>query len=174
MRSHTSQEIVARNVSQFFPASQLRIQGNGGNETYEIVLNDSILIRIDYIGATFNFPTRSSGQISWSGIKEGTPEAVASGIIRDLADAGFTVFSPSGKKIMKRPVFVGRHTFCPQSNEMGTIRKIVYGLFPENLDTERYIFCGAGVGFNDPEVKCIGCGWSGSLEDVRFTKRRNN
>ena len=167
------EEVVARSILRFFPASQLKIQGDGISSVYEVVLKDSVLITIDGIGATFSFPTRGSEKLTWSGIKEGSPDSVVRYIIQDLADAGFTVFNHEGKKVPKSPVFVGKHTFCPQCNEAGLIRKIIYGAFAQNLDTKRFLSGGSGAGFNDPESKCVACGWEGPLEDVRFTKNRN-
>ena len=109
--------------------------------------------------------------MSWSGIKEGSPETVAASIVQDLANAGFTVLSPEGKRIQKRPVFIGRYTFCPQCNEHTLVRRIVYGIISQELDSEKFVSGGRGIGFNDPEIRCVGCGWEGIPEDVRFTKK---
>ena len=171
MNLKTTEEIIARSIAQAFPAANLDIEGNGAQVVYNITLNEKLLVRLDHIGAVFNFPTRGSGKMSWSGIKEGSPETVAASIVQDLANAGFTVLSPVGKRIQKRPVFIGRYTFCPQCNEHTLIRRIVYGMISEELDSEKFVSGGRGIGFNDPEIRCIGCGWEGIPEDVRFTKK---
>ncbi len=171
MNLKTTEEIIARSIAQAFPAANLDIEGNGAQVVYNITLNEKLLVRLDHIGAVFNFPTRGSGKMSWSGIKEGSPETVAASIVQDLANAGFTVLSPVGKRIQKRPVFIGRYTFCPQCNEHSLIRRIVYGMIYQELDSEKFVSGGRGIGFNDPEIRCIGCGWEGIPEDVRFTKK---
>ena len=171
MNLKTTEEIIARSIAQAFPAANLDIEGNGAQVVYNITLNEKLLVRLDHIGAVFNFPTRGSGKMSWSGIKEGSPETVAASIVQDLANAGFTVLSPVGKRIQKRPVFIGRYTFCPQCNEHTLIRRIVYGMIYQELDSEKFVSGGSRIGFNDPEIRCIGCGWEGIPEDVRFTKK---
>ena len=169
--TNSSEEIIARFIAQAFPAANLKIEGEGEQFVYEILLNEKMLVRLDPIGAVFNFPTRGSGKMSWSGIKEGSPETVAASIVQDLANAGFTVLSPEGKRIQKRPVFIGRYTFCPQCNEHSLVRRIVYGMISQELDSQKFVSGGRGNGFNDPEFRCIGCGWEGIPEDVRFTKK---
>ena len=171
MPSQSSEEFIARTIIQAFPAANLEIESNGPQVVYSITLNKKLLVRLDNIGAVFDFPTRGSGSMSWSGIKEGSPETVAELIVRYLADAGFTVFAKTGKQIRKRPVFIGRFTFCPQCNEKGFIRRIAYGMMSQELDSEKFVSGGCAIGFNDPEIRCIGCGWEGIPEDVRFTKK---
>lgn len=171
MNLKTTEEIIARSIAQAFPAANLDIEGNRAQVVYNIILNEKLLLRLDHIGAVFNFPRRGSGKMSWSGIKEGSPETVAASIVQDLANAGFTVLSPEGKRIQKRPVFIGRYTFCPQCNEHTLVRRIVYGKIAQKLDSEKFVSGGRGIGFNDPEIRCIGCGWEGIPEDVRFTKK---
>ena len=171
MNLKTTEEIIARSIAQAFPATNLDIEGNGAQVVYNITLNEKLLVRLDHIGAVFNFPRRGSGKMSWSGIKEGSPETVAASIVQDLANAGFTVLSTEGKRIQKRPVFIGRYTFCPQCNEHSLVRRIVYGMISQELDSEKFVSGGRGIGFNDPEIRCSGCGWEGIPEDVRFTKK---
>lgn len=172
MQFQSSEEIIARLIAQAFPAADLDIKDSGLQLVYEISLNGNSLVRLDHMGAVFNFPTNiRSGKMTWSGIKEGGPENVAELIVRYLADAGFTVFSKTGKRVPKRSVFIGRNTYCPKCNERGLIRRIVYGLTPQELDGERFVFGGCGIGFNDPEIRCIGCGWEGIPEEVRFTRK---
>ena len=172
MQFQSSEELIARLIIQAFPAADLEIKGDGLQVVYDISLGGKSLVRLDHIGAVFNFPTNRSGKMTWSGIKEGGPENVAEVIVRYLADAGFTVFSKTGKRVPKRPVFIGRHTFCPKCNERGFIRRIAYGKVSQELDSERFVFGGCGIGFNDPEIKCIGCGWEGISEDVRFARKK--
>ena len=171
MQLQSSEQIIASFIAQAFPAANLKIDGEGDQVVYKIFLSGKVLVRLDRICAIFNFPTRGSGKMSWSGVKEGSPEAVAASIIQNLANAGFTVLSPEGKRIQKRPVFIGRYTFCPQCNEHSLVRRIVYGVMSNELDTEKFVSGGHGIGFNDPEIRCVGCGWEGIPEDVRFTKK---
>ncbi len=168
---NSSEEIIARSIARAFPAANLKVEDSGDQVVYEIFLKDKLLVRLDRISAVFDFPTRGSGKMTWSGIKEGSPEAVAANIIQELANAGFTVLSPEGKRIQKRPVFIGRSTVCPQCNESGLIRKIVYGALSLEIDGTKFVSGGRGTGLNDPEIGCVGCGWEGFPEDVRFTKK---
>ena len=172
MEFKSSEEIIARSISQAFPAANLEIKDSGVQVAYEISLSGELLVRLDDIGAVFNFPTNRSGKMTWSGIKEGGPETVAELIVHYLADAGYTVFSKNGKRVQKRPVFIGRHTYCPKCGEKGFVRKIAYGMIPQELDSEKFVSGGCGVGINDPEIRCIGCGWEGFPDDVRFTRKK--
>jgi len=117
--SQSSEELIARAIAQAFPAATLVIKHGSAQSEYHITLKEEVLVRLDQIGAELNFPTRGSGKITWRDIKEGGPEAVAELIVRLLADAGFTVFSKNGKRIQKRPVPIGRFTFCPDCHENG-------------------------------------------------------
>jgi hypothetical protein len=47
----------------------------------------------------------------------------------------------------------------------------VYGVISKELDSEKFVSGGRGIGFEDPEIRCVGCGWEGIPEDVRFTKK---
>ena len=172
MEFKSSEEIIARSISQSFPAANLELKGSGERVAYEISLNGKLLVSLDNIGAAFNFPTNRSGKMTWSGIKEGSPETVAELIVRYLADAGYTVFSKNGKRVQKRPVFIGRHTYCPECGDKGFIRRIAYGMIPQELDGEKFVSGGCGIGINDPEIRCIGCGWEGIPEDVRFARKK--
>jgi hypothetical protein len=49
------------------------------------------------------------------------------------------------------------------------MRTLVFQANPSELDTEKFVSGGRGNGTNDPEIKCINCGWEGIPEDVRFT-----
>jgi hypothetical protein len=60
---------------------------------------------------------------------------------------------------------------CPECGQVGTLRKIIYGMpDPESFDFEKYAVggcCMNGDG-SDPEISCRECDWSGSA--VGFTK----
>jgi len=53
---------------------------------------------------------------------------------------------------------------CPACQQLGTLRKILYGMpDPETFDFEKYAVggcCVEGDG-SDPDVQCKACGWSG-------------
>ena len=62
---------------------------------------------------------------------------------------------------------------CPGCSEVGTLRKIIYGMpDPETFDFEKYAVggcCMNGDG-SDPDIQCRSCDWSGfrdSLEESR-------
>ncbi len=167
----SSEEQVATYISQAFPASDLATTGEGSNKVFEIALSGKVLIRLDNIGAEFFFPTPGRGRMSWRGIKEGSPQSVAESIARNLANAGFTIFSTKGLRIQKSRVLLSKYTCCPKCNEIGHIKIIVFQVSPSELDTEKFVSGGRGKGTNDPEIKCINCGWEGVPEDVRFARK---
>lgn len=167
----TSEEQVATYLSQAFPASDLTTTGDGSNKVFEIALDGKVLIRLDHVGAEFFFQTRGRARMSWSGIIEGSPQSVAESIARDLADAGYTVFSSKGLRIQKRRVTISKYTCCPKCNELGHMRTLVFQASPSELDSTKFISGGRGNGTNDPEIKCIKCAWEGIQEDVRFTRK---
>jgi hypothetical protein len=167
----SSEEQVATHISQAFPAADLIVTGEGKDKVFEISLDGKVLIRIDNVGAEFFFPTRGFGRMSWSGVMEGTPKTLAELTIRDLANAGYTVYSSGGLRVQKTRVTIGTFTCCPQCNEIKTIRRIVFQASPSELDTEKFVSGGRGNGTNDPEIKCINCDWEGIPEDVRFTRK---
>ena len=171
MNFMTSEEQVATYLSLAFPAADLTTTGEGRDKVFEIALHGKVLIRLDNIGAEFFFQTRGWAKMSWSGIMEGSPPSVAESIARDLADAGYTVFSSKGLRIQKSRVLISKHTCCPQCNELGHMRTLVFQANPTELDNTKFVPGGRGKGTNDPEIKCINCGWEGIPEDVRFTRK---
>ncbi len=166
----SSEEQVATYISQAFPACDLIISGERDGKVFEIALNGKVLIRLDSIGADFFFPTPGMGRMSWRGVMEGSPQSVAESIVRNLANAGFTVFSARGLRVQKSRVLLSKYTCCPKCNEIGHIKTIVFQASPSELDTDKFVAGGRGSGKNDPEIKCINCDWEGVPEDVRFTR----
>ena len=167
----SSEEQVAIYISQAFPASDLTTNGEGRDKVFEITLDGKVLFRIDNVGTETFFPTRGSGKMTWSGVMEGTPKTLAEYMVRDLANAGYTVYSSRGTRVEKTRVFIGSHTCCPECNEIRNIRVIVFQAVASELDLEKFVAGGRGKGINDPEIKCINCGWEGFREDVRFTRK---
>jgi hypothetical protein len=58
---------------------------------------------------------------------------------------------------------------CPGCSEIGTLRKIIYGMpDPESFDFEKYAVggcCMNGDG-SDPDVSCRTCGWKGFRKSI--------
>jgi 4-hydroxy-3-methylbut-2-en-1-yl diphosphate synthase IspG/GcpE len=58
---------------------------------------------------------------------------------------------------------------CPLCGQIGTLRKIIYGMpDPESFDFEKYAVggcCMNGDG-SDPDVSCRECDWSGFRDQV--------
>ena len=167
----SSEEQVATYILQAFPAADLTTTGEGRDKVFEIALNGKVLIRIDNVGTEIFFPTRGSGKMTWSGVMEGTPKTLAEYMVRDLANAGYTVYSSRGTRVEKTGVFIGSYTCCPECNEKMNIRVIVFQAVASELDLEKFVAGGRGKGINDPEIRCINCGWEGFKEDVRFTRK---
>ena len=109
--------------------------------------------------------------MTWSSVMEGTPKTLAEYMVRDLANAGYTVYSSRGTRVEKTRVSIGTYTCCPQCNEIKCMRLIVFQATTSELDTTKFVSGGRGNGINDPEIKCINCGWEGFKEDVRFTRK---
>ena len=58
---------------------------------------------------------------------------------------------------------------CPECSEIGTLRKIVYGMpDPESFDFEKYAVGGCCVNGDgsDPDISCRACDWSGFRESL--------
>jgi hypothetical protein len=167
----SSEEQVATYIAQAFPAADLTTTGEGRGKVFEIALDGKVLFRIDNIGTETFFPTRGFGKMSWSGVMEGTPKTLAEYMVRDLANAGYTVYSSRGTRVEKTRVSIGSYTCCPKCNEIRNIRVIVFQVLTSELDTEKFVAGGRGKGMNDPEIRCVNCGWEGFKEDVRFTRK---
>lgn len=167
----SSEEQVATYISQAFPAADLTTTGEGSDKVFKIALDGKVLFRIDNVGTKTFFPKRGSGKMTWSGVMEGTPKTLAEYMVRDLANAGYTVYSSRGTRVEKTRVFIGSHTCCPACNEIRNIRVIVFQAVASELDIEKLVAGGRGKGINDPEIKCINCGWEGFREDVRFIRK---
>ncbi len=167
----SSEEQVATYISQAFPAAELTTTGEGKDKVFEIVLNGKVLIRLDNVGTETFFPTRGSGRMTWSSVMEGTPKTLAEYMVRDLANAGYTVYSSRGTRVEKNRVIIGTFTCCPQCNESRSMRLIVFQATASELDTTKFVSGGRGNGINDAEIKCINCCWEGFKEDVRFTRK---
>ncbi len=167
----SSEEQVATYISQAFPAADLTTTGEGRDKVFEIALNGKVLFRIDNVGTETFFPTRGFGKMTWSSVMEGTPKTLAEYMVRDLANAGYTVYSSRGTRVEKTRVTIGTYTCCPQCNETKCIRLIVFQAAASELDTTKFVSGGRGNGINDPEIKCVNCGWEGFKEDVRFTRK---
>jgi hypothetical protein len=58
---------------------------------------------------------------------------------------------------------------CPDCGQVGTLRKIIYGMpDPESFDFEKYAVggcCMNGDG-SDPDVSCRECDWSGFRDSI--------
>ena len=53
---------------------------------------------------------------------------------------------------------------CPGCSEIGTLRKIIYGMpDPESFDFEKYAVGGCCINGDgsDPDISCRACDWSG-------------
>jgi hypothetical protein len=60
-----------------------------------------------------------------------------------------------------------RALHCPRCGELGTLRKILYGMpDPETFDFERYAVGGCCVSPDgiDPDLRCKSCDWEGLRE----------
>ena len=58
---------------------------------------------------------------------------------------------------------------CPGCSEIGTLRKIIYGMpDPESFDFEKYAVGGCCINGDgsDPDVSCRACDWSGFRESL--------
>lgn len=56
---------------------------------------------------------------------------------------------------------------CPQCGKKGPLLEIQYGYLASEPDSNRFIAGGCCVTFNQPEVSCGKCGWTGTKDDLR-------
>ena len=174
--SQSNEEKVVDTILAGFPSARLSVIQKADTTEFCISLDSFVLIEINDKRAKFNFPTRTKGEMHWSGILEGGPKQAGEMILRYLADAGYVVFRSPGKRIRKSPISIGRFTFCPNCGVSGHVKEILYGLPAEGYDEEKYVLGGCCLDpeGRDPEINCSNCGWSGQLEDVRFTRRKHD
>ena len=165
-------QMIAERIAGSFPSAELISTSENAKKCFEIRHNQNLLIEMNSIGATCFFPTRYSGVMQWSGVKEGGPNEIADLFIRRLADAGFEVFTASGERIRKTPVRLGKFTICPKCNEMGTMKTFQYGKPRVPIDLDKYVLAGRYIKLGDPQILCTACDWTGLREDVRFTKKK--
>lgn len=111
--------------------------------------------------------------MKWSDILEGGPEQVADAILRYMADAGLQVLAKNGDLMQKSSIRIGKFTFCPKCNAKGEIREILYGLPAGDYNEEKFVLGGCDISDDNPEIKCLGCGWLGAKEEVRFAKKQD-
>lgn len=173
MKRQSSEEIVAQSILERFPAAELSTEVVKSSKVFSISHSGNLVLTVDRLGAKFLFPTRGPSSMKWSDVLEGGPIQVADMILRDLADAGYEVLSEYGNPIEKSTISIGRFTFCPKCNEMGKIKEILYGMPSEDYNQEKFVLGGCCITDNDPEIQCTSCDWSGTKEDVRFTKRKS-
>ena len=174
MRNQSSEEIVAQCIMARFPNAILETLIDGDSKGFQISHNGQPVVTTDSIGAKFFFPTRIRGNaMNWSGVLEGGPEQVADMILRKMADAGFQVLTNRGDLMPKSPIRIDKFTFCPKCNAKGDIREILYGLPAGDYNEEKFVLGGCDISDDNPEIKCVGCGWLGSKEEVRFSKKRD-
>lgn len=56
---------------------------------------------------------------------------------------------------------------CPECSKKGPLLVIQYGFPASEPDSNRFIAGGCCIEFNQPEVSCGECGWSGTKDDLR-------
>ena len=171
MKPVSSEQMIAERIVRRFPSAELVTLPDSQSRCFEIRLDERVLISINQLGLQRFFPTRLRAEIKWSGVKEGGPDEIADLVIRSLADAGFDVHDADGAKMRKTPVTIGRQTVCPNCDEMGGVKRFLYGKPKGPFDAERHILVGRSIKFGDPQITCAKCDWKGSCEDVRFTKK---
>jgi hypothetical protein len=63
---------------------------------------------------------------------------------------------------------------CPECLEIGTLRKIIYGMpDPETFDFEKYAVGGCCINGDgsDPDISCKSCDWTGKRKSLRTVKK---
>ncbi len=62
---------------------------------------------------------------------------------------------------------------CPACHQIGTLRKIVYGMpDPESFDFEKYTVGGCCINDDgsDPDIRCRSCDWSGFRDSIEESR----
>jgi predicted RNA-binding Zn-ribbon protein involved in translation (DUF1610 family) len=171
----TFYRVIAEAVVSKFPGSKL-IEKHDSNDSFEVVHNNEVLIVINKYAYSYFFPnTRNRDVFDWGGFIEGSPEAISSLILRDLAESGFVTLDSRGRRLWKRPVKLGNNTVCPDCGESGTIKRYFFGdqrqsIFARKLAKSRVIR-GRKRLPTDAEALCVQCGWEGSTEIFRFPRK---
>ena len=56
---------------------------------------------------------------------------------------------------------------CPECGQVGTLRKILYGMPGSDFDHSKYIVGGCVISDSDPEIGCSRCEWYGFRKDLK-------
>ena len=64
---------------------------------------------------------------------------------------------------------------CPGCGEIGTLRKIIYGMpDPKTFDFEKYAIGGCCINEDgsDPDISCKSCDWAGTRDSLEEKSRK--
>jgi hypothetical protein len=168
--------IVSEYIVSHFPGSRFEKEDES-RSVYMIFHGDNKLLALDNQGVNYFFPNRyPNNRWSWDGIIEGSPDAIAEIILKDLADHGLSTFNRFGRKIFARTIKLDGIE-CPKCGSKDSIKRYFFGRigtsnFAIKLMKDR-IPIGRSRRRGDPEAFCNACSWTGSTEIFRFRSKES-
>lgn len=168
-------EFVARSILPRFPQSNLKIDENLNGITFDIYLQEKLLISLNKRGVRYFFPSRRKRMITWERITPANLPRTVEFILRDLAQADYQVLTTTQKQILKRPIHISRYKRCPQCRIGGGIRIILRADSLSEENSQLYTPVSRSIEINGAEIKCTLCDWMGIREELlrKVRKRRS-
>lgn len=164
-------EYVARAILPRFPGSTLIVDENQRGSTFDIYYEGKLLLSLNNRGTRYFFPTRRKRVIIWEKISTAGLSRTVDYILRDLAEADYTVLWLTDKPISKRPVHISRYTRCPECKQSGGIKSVA----PEDSSllqaSDLYTPIALSPETRGAEIKCTLCGWIGIRGELARKRR---
>lgn len=159
-------EFVARSVLMKFPGATLEVQEVQADKAFEIIFQGECLLILDKRGVRYFFPSRRKRSVYWEKVNTNGLPRVIYYILRDLAEANFTVLSITDKPISKRPVHISRYTRCPECKQSGGIRAVAQEDSSLLEAPDLYTPIAVSPETKGADLKCTLCGWLGVREEL--------
>jgi uncharacterized protein YlaI len=157
----STQELVAREINERFPASTVLVRESKAGQIFEIHAESKLLLVLDKKGARYFIPSRRKRNITWEKVTSVGLSRLIDSILRDLAEADYEVFSIYHKQLLKRPIHISRYMRCPECKESGSVKIIFRGDSLLNENSELYTPVPRSIELNGAKIKCTLCGWVG-------------
>lgn len=164
-------EFVARSVLMKFPGASLEVQEVQTDKAFEIIFQGECLLILDKRGVRYFFPSRRKRSVYWEKTNTNALLRVIFYILRDLAEANYTVLSITDKPISKRPVHISRYTRCPECKQSGGIRAVAREDSSLLEAPDLYTPIAVSPETKGTELKCTLCGWLGVREELARKRR---
>lgn len=169
-------DIVSEYIVSYFPGSRLEKEDESGSICM-IFYGDNKLLTLDNRGVNYFFPNRyPNNRWSWDGIIEGSANAIAEIILKDIADYGLSTFDRFGRKIFARTIKLSG-VECPKCGSKDSIKRYFFGKIGTSKFALKIMKDRMPIGRSrrpgDPEAFCNACSWTGSTEIFRFKPKES-